>query len=402
MSRPDIKRFYTRSDPRGLFPYLTGERDLAHNRLAHFWRPVIDLSDSAVAPLRLRMVAPLVASLARGESRWLWYSMVGVPGLRHQVLRHAGLPEYDCREPGGLPPELRSVAWNNLIRYIGRFPSLDPRTRAMVLFQLTQLSYVQVALRLAGDVTPSGDHDHDRYALEVARLHARYPGHAARALRTFAALAAHEDRLIAVSAWFQGIGHSLRANDLERAAWFAAHPLPGGLDDWYGVLVRSRLYRALAMWHLRLGDRDAALRAMHHAFELDRELRTEPAEPLVAEENTRTLLELRIQATGEGMDELLALDPYCVEARLSAGDGYASRGDLLAAARCYALAGELATGSGAVGWYRAGQCYHLLGDTGMALHAMGRCLELDRTAVEPREYMSRTAGSGMVVDVRTP
>jgi hypothetical protein len=67
-------------------------------------------------------------------------------------------------------------------------------------------------------------------------------------------------------------------------------------------------------------------------------------------------------------------------------------GDLAAAARWYVAAGELGTGDGAEGWYRAGQCFERLGWPDRAANAMGRCLELDTTAVEPRRYLA--AGTG--------
>jgi tetratricopeptide (TPR) repeat protein len=59
------------------------------------------------------------------------------------------------------------------------------------------------------------------------------------------------------------------------------------------------------------------------------------------------------------------------------------------AARWYEAAGDLETVSGAQGWFRAGQCYDRLGDREQALAAMARCLELDRSAVEPRQYLRR-------------
>ncbi|MEO3818593.1 hypothetical protein [Plantactinospora sp. B24E8] len=384
-----LNRFYRRSDPRGLFPYLPGEPTLAHNRLAQFWRPVIDLSDTGYASLRLRMVAPLAERLARGDGRWPWYSRIAVPGLRSQVLRHAGLRRYDCRAPDGLPEQLRTPAWTNLLRYVGEFAEHDYPVRSQVLFHLAQLSYVGPALALAGEVAVTGQPSHDRYVYDVARLHARYPGRARHALSLFTALADHGNPLIALSARFQGIGHGLRAGDTTRAAWFAAPVKPAGLDDWYGTLVRSRFHRALALLRLRQGDRSSAVKELEVAGRLDVELAADPVEPLVARENTRYLLESRIEVTGEGAAALVALDPYCVEAWLVAGDGHAAKGELAVAAERYARAGEFGTASGAIGWYRAGQCFHLLGDTGRAVNAMGRCLELDRTAVEPQEYLSR-------------
>ena len=83
------------------------------------------------------------------------------------------------------------------------------------------------------------------------------------------------------------------------------------------------------------------------------------------------------------------IDPTCAEALLVVGDGHAATGDYATAAHWYAKAGDLGTVSGATGWYRAAQCHHILGEHTTALNAMGRCLELDTTAREPQEYLSR-------------
>ena len=119
---------------------------------------------------------------------------------------------------------------------------------------------------------------------------------------------------------------------------------------------------------------------------------------MVVTENRLYLLELEIEiALRHARADLRALcqalvrlDPYCVEARLRAGDGFAAMGDYAEAARWYSLAGELGTGSGALAWFKAGQCYDVIGDRGSAANAMGRCLELDETAVEPRSYLEGT------------
>jgi predicted TPR repeat methyltransferase len=90
--------------------------------------------------------------------------------------------------------------------------------------------------------------------------------------------------------------------------------------------------------------------------------------------------------------QLNTLDPNCVEARLVVGDGHAAIQDWTQAAHWYQKAGELGTGAGAIGWFRAAQCHDLAGDPAAALNAMGHCLELDTTAVEPRTSLSAAAG----------
>ncbi|MFC6092226.1 hypothetical protein [Saccharothrix lopnurensis] len=404
-----LQRRYTRSDPRGLFPGFTGMPELEHNRLAAFWRPIVDMADSEVAPMRLRAVQPVSEWLADPvEGRWSWFAMIGVAGLRHQVLRHAGLAEYDCREPAGLPPELRTPQWSRLVESIHRFDSLTPYARALVVFQLAQLSYCQYVFTLAGLVRPQGDPVHDRYAYEVARVHARYPGHADQALGVFAELATtSSDPLLALLACAQGVGHAIRAGGQVAVArefeGYGEAVLDRGLPDtWHGSLVRSRYHRALALLRLterRVDDMRVALAAaLRHDEELEPAHRT-GTDRTVALENRRILLESLIKAAARAGDdesaertraycaELHGLDPYCVEVRLVIGDGYAAIGDYGGAARWYSAAGELGTGSGAVGWFRAAQCLEHVGDRGGALNAMGRCLELDHTAVEARDYL---------------
>jgi hypothetical protein len=63
----------------------------------------------------------------------------------------------------------------------------------------------------------------------------------------------------------------------------------------------------------------------------------------------------------------------------------------------YSRADELGKASGAVGWFRAAQCYTAIGDDGAALSAMGRCLELDGTAIEAQEYVRKFSHGRQIV-----
>lgn len=406
-----LKKRYTRSDPNGGFPVVTGRPDLQHNRIGLFWRPIVDLTDNELAPLRLRFVKTISEWLADPvEGRWSWFAIIGVAGLRHQVLRHAGLREYDCREPTELPERLQTPQWATLVNRIERFGDLDYYARSLVVFQLAQLSYCQFVFKLAGLVMPSGDPVHDRYAYDVARVHGRYPGHTERALTVFAGVAqSPADNLLGLAACAQGIGHALRNNIGVGVAHefegYAKAALARGLvDDWHSSLVRSRYHRALAL--LRLAEKDQA--GMRRDLELAAKFSAEllPGLPdgpdkQVAIENRRILVESMIRATGRARgeesdtqvrrlcEEILRLDPYCVEARLVAADGYLAIGEYATAAHLYTQAGELGTASGAVGWFRAAQCYEHIGDRGGAANAMGHCLELDTTVVEAREYLER-------------
>jgi hypothetical protein len=386
-----------------MFPRVTGRPALPYNRLAAFWRPLVDLTDSEVASLRLRMIRPVTEWLADPASEeWPWFSRIGLPGLRRQVVRHAGLDHYDCRDPRDLPAELRTPWWNTLTEAIDRFPSLDHRARTLVILQLTQLSYHPLALKLAGAVRPDGDPVRDKYVYEVARVHAGSPGHAGRALSLFEDLAASSG-VVALAACFQGIGHAIRdANDLTLARRFEerGHDLAKAPDDWHSCLVGSRFHRAVALLRLTEGDVEAARRALAVAARLHEDLGGSPmsgTDEMIVRENRRYLLELELDAETRGTPgprtaalchELLRLDPYCVHARLLAGDGFAACGDHARAALWYSRAGELGTGAGATGWFRAAQCHDSLGDRGGAVNAMGRCLELDATAVEARDYLA--------------
>lgn len=403
---PDLQPVYTRSDPRGRFPYRHGTNDLERNRLAVFWRPLIDLTDSELAPLRLRMIRPVASWLMDpdGERR-SWFSMIGVPGLRHQVVRHAGLPNFDCRDPTGLSPDRRTPQWQAMVDLIDRFYEIGDARRALVVFHLAQLSYCQFAIDLAGPVELDGDPIRDHYAYEVARIHARTPGHARYALSAFDELArSSTDRRLALAACFQGIGHTLRAGsdagmaqDFERRG--AEIIEAGGVGrDWHSLLVVSRFERAVAVLRVAEGRLTDARKELRTALDLHEQIADgagDEVDEMVVRENRLYLLELEIQiALRERRADLRALcealvrlDPYCVEARLRAGDGFTAVGDYAEAARWYSLAGELGTGAGALAWFKAGQCYDLIGDRGSAANAMGRCLELDETAVEPRTYL---------------
>jgi tetratricopeptide (TPR) repeat protein len=410
-----VQRRYTRSIDAGRFPRLPGLPELELNRMAVFWRPIIDMRDSEFAPMRLKLIQPVSRWLAEPESApRCWFAMIGVAGLRHQVLRHAGLDEYEATDPTRLPERLRSPQWQTLVEALQRYDSLDHVTRSLVIFQLAQLSYCKFVVDSIGIVAPTGDPTHDRYAYDVARVHARYPGSVELALRVFAELAEHSnDPQLALASAAQGIGHGIRnGNQIVTARRFDAlgravlsREMPSG---WYDTLVRSRFHRAVAL--LRLAERDPGqMRAeVQLADALSEELfSAEPTgtERLLALENKRILLESQIKAVARARgpetadqvaalcNQLLAIDPYCVDARLVVGDGYATIGDFRQAAFWYTKAGELCTGAGALGWFRAGQSYDALGDRGSAVNAMGRCLELDTTATEARSYLEELNGS---------
>ncbi|WP_306203942.1 tetratricopeptide repeat protein [Actinoplanes sp. RD1] len=409
--RLQLQRRFTRSHPHGHFPRVTGMPGLPHNRLGVFWRPIIDMADSPYAPLRLRLVQHVSDWIAEPDAGHVsWFAIIGIPGLRHQVLRHAGLEEYDCLTPEGLPAHLRTPQWQRLVDAVGRFDRLDDGTRALVVFQLAQISYCEFAADLAGVVHPDGSERRDKLAYEVARVTARVPGRAPVALDVFAEVATRAaDPRLALAACSQGIGHSIRSNaGVERAEGFERlgdAVLAGGVpDDWHGHLIRSRYHRAVAL--LRLAQRrPAEMRAEVESAlaESDILYAADPTgtDRMVADENRRIILESQIKAAArargdeseaqlrEFCDGLHSFDPYCLEALLVIGDGYATAGLFADAARWYARAGELCTGAGAIGWFRAGQCYELIGDLGSAVNAMGRCLELDTTAVEPREFLAR-------------
>lgn len=405
-----LQRRYRRSDPRGLFPHLTGLPGIEHNRLALFWRPIIDMVDSEAAPMRLRFVAPVSAWLDDPRpDRRSWFAMIGVAGLRHQVIRHAGLHEYDAKEPTDLAEHLRTPQWNRLIDAIRRFDELEYAVRSLVVFQLVQLSYCEFVFKLAGLVAANGNPAHDWYAYEVARAHARYL-YKGDALRIFEQIVSEaNDPLLALASCAQGIGHAIRnhndmslASTFERTGEVRAPEVP---DTWHGWLVRSRYHRAVALLRLMKRQPDEMRQELGLAQQFSDQLFAsldgdrDEWDRCVALENQRILTESRIKAVSRARGresakeiralcaELDRLDPYCIEARLVVADGYLAAGDYSEAATCYVRAGELGTVSGAVGWFRAAQCYKFLGDHGSALNAMARCVELDASAVEPVAYL---------------
>jgi tetratricopeptide (TPR) repeat protein len=403
-----LQRRYTRSDPRGILPRRPAA-DLEHSRLAAFWRPVIDMTDSDLAPMRLRMIAPVSSWLADpAAGHRSWFAMIAVAGLRHQVVRHAGLDRYDCREPSGLAAELRTPAWNVLLDALDRFPQLGFGTRALAVFQLAQLSYCEHVFKLVGVVMPNGDPEHDRFAYEVARAHARYPGHTDIALTVYEDLATRTaDPLLALAACAQGIGNAIRGkNDVASAHRFesrgreiiAVHIT----DEWHECLVTSRFHRAVALLRMVERDLDGTQQELAVATAAgDRLFDESPVgvDELLARENRRILTESKIKSAARAphgetatqvcawSSELAGLDPHCPEARLIAGDGFAAAGEYAQAAEHYSRAGELGTTAGAMGWFRAGQCHDFLGEAGEAVNAMARCLELDASAIEPQKYL---------------
>ena len=60
------------------------------------------MTDSPYSAMRLRMIRPVNDWLADPATpHRSWFAMIGVPGLRRQVIRHSGLHDYDCNEPAG-------------------------------------------------------------------------------------------------------------------------------------------------------------------------------------------------------------------------------------------------------------------------------------------------------------
>ncbi|GAA0611977.1 tetratricopeptide repeat protein [Kribbella sandramycini] len=372
-----------------------------HNRLAVHWGPLLDLGPAPMAPVRLRLLQPVAEWLADDSGPWSWCSRISLPGIRHQVVVHAGLPSYAAGSPSALAVELRSPAWQQLLAALDRFAELDWRRRSLVAFQLAQLSYHRIALRLAAPDAP----EHFRY--ELARIAASTPGEGARALQTFQELATGaSEPLLRVGAAFQGIGHSLRdRRGPGTARWFELRgqetlsAVPA--VDWVSTLIRSRFHRAVALLRLTEQDRPAAQAEAGQAAEFHEQLvawSKDSAAELIAAENRRYLLQLELQLVSptdipaiEALcAELAEVDPYCVETRTTIGDSWLAAGETARAAAWYERAGQLGTGAGAVAWYRAGQCHEALGDPAAALNAMGRCLELDPSAVEPRAALAAT------------
>lgn len=408
LTSTDLRRRYTRSDARGSFPRVTGAPDIACNRMALYWRPIVDLTDTPRAPMRLAMIRPVSEWIADPRSgRVSWFSRIGVAGLRSQVVRHAGLTEYDVREPADLPTHLRTPAWQRLVDALDEFDDLDPHTRALVVFQLAQLTFCYYAKRLTGVVAPIGEPGHDHYAYQVARVHVRIPGHAAEAMPVLEELTANRhDPELAMLAAAQGVGQAVRSlKDVGLGLRFeqAAQPALARASGWHGHLALSRYHRAVALLRInerRPADMRAEMRsAWHHHEEVVAAAPDDEVARMVVVENRRILVESEVKSVFRvdeeethrrlraWAEELTRLDPYCVEALLVAGDGYAVAGDWATAAHWYTRAGELGTTAGANGWYRAAQCFDHLGDRDSAANAMGRCLELDTTAVEPRKYL---------------
>ncbi|MDI6104837.1 hypothetical protein QLQ12_40250 [Actinoplanes sp. NEAU-A12] len=407
--RLHLQSRYTRNQAYGRPPQVTGMPDLEQNRLGIFWRPIIDMADSPFAPMRLRLIQHISGWLAEPAAGHVsWFARIGFPEFRRQVLAHAGLTRYACRTPAGLPAELRTPQWQLLVDRLDDYDRLDDGTRALVVFHVAQLSFCEYAADLAGVVRPTGDPARDRLAYEVARVTARVPGRVRTALSVFAELATTAaDRRLALAACAQGISHAIRGgDDTELAETFTTYATAlhaGDLDDWHGHLVRSRYHRAVALLRL-IQRRPVEMRAeVTTALYHGNLLYTDGlggTDRLVADENRRIILESQIKAAARAAggettaqlrgfcEALYALDPYCQNALLVIGDGYATAGQFAEAAGWYTRAGELGTAGGAYGWYRAGQCFDLLGDVGSAVNAMGRCLELDTTAVEPGAYLA--------------
>lgn len=346
-----------------------GVPELECNRLALVWRPIIDLSGGEFAPMRLRFVAPVADWIAdpRPERR-LWFSRIGVPGLRSQVVRHAGLRDWDCRTPEQLSRQLWTPRWERLVESVQRFGELDDTLRALVVFQLGQLSFAQHAADLAAGAMPDGNPNHDWYVLTAARVAARLPGRVGSSISVLEQIAlGASDPVLSLTACFQALGYLRRAGAepdertkrLERRARdVTIH------DDDIRSLLWSRLHRAFALQHLADGDVRAGRAELAAAWACHEQLgvRTDgDIDRCVVAENESFLLECQLTgelADSDSRDEravravcarLLAADPHNVDVHLAVGDAYVCVGALDDAVSRYLAAGQFATAGGALG-----------------------------------------------------
>lgn len=417
----ELHREYVRQKEDGAAPDGAG---LLGNRMALHWRPIIDLADGPFPPMRLSFVKPVADWLADpAQARWPQFAMIAVSGLRHQVVRHAGLPAYDCEDPADLAPELRTGRWQRLVEAIAAFHDLDFMRRTLTVFQLTQLSLCRFAITLAGRVEATGDVDNDTYAHMMGRVYARYPDGYKVAVPLFQRLAERAtDPVLALQACFQGMGHTLRnpvdlqvAVDLEAKGRELVRDGVG--DSWLASLAKSRFHRAVALLRLRQKDPEGMageIETTHAHSDAAIAAAADPIDAEVALENRRIIIESQIKAAarvpsykaavdvGALCEELADIDGYCLYTRRVLAEGYTALGDLATAATWYVRAGELGTAAGALSWFRAAECYERLGDGWSALNAMAHCLALDPDAVEARRYIARVAGEQAPADADAP
>jgi tetratricopeptide (TPR) repeat protein len=163
---------------------------------------------------------------------------------------------------------------------------------------------------------------------------------------------------------------------------------------WAEALGLSRLCRLAA-----INAREPARAARHldDAYRQAEAARRLSGDDLALAENDRQLLDVELdiallgKVTRAAVDKYAlaagAYDPHCIDHLTRLGLAEAAYGDYAAAANRFEAAGALGTLDGAAAWYLAGQCFDRLGRRGQAAHAMGRCLELDPAAVEPRGYL---------------
>ncbi|HEV2376066.1 MAG TPA: hypothetical protein VGS19_28345 [Streptosporangiaceae bacterium] len=411
-----LQRRYQRTDPAGRCPSLLGYPSIELNRLALFWRQLIDLNEAPFTQLRFQALPLVVSWLADpGAAEEPWFAILSVPGLRNQVLRHAGLDDYICAEPSEVPTGLRTPRWQTLVDHVAGFEDLDVARRSLVVLALNQLTLGPCAVRLAGRIQVSHDPASQTYAYEVARALGRNLPTSAGALNVYRWLATSAvDPMRAIAACAQGLTYHIRgARDMAAARPFMIRGLEllgtvSARQDWQVNLLRSRMHRAIALLHFRDSDAaatQAALRATVEASDslcADSKCDSDSVVALLAREDRKIVVESQIKAAvvqpedraaeiEDRCAELAQIDPYCVDTKLTIGDAYAAIGKLDGAAVWYSRAGELGTGAGATGWFRAGQCYDRLGDKAAACTAMGRCLELDGTAIEPASYLAEAS-----------
>ncbi|HEY1213787.1 MAG TPA: hypothetical protein VGE93_09180 [Bryobacteraceae bacterium] len=389
------------------------------NLVAHYWRPLVDLTSNPDVSHKLKMTMLSNKRLGDEDSLIPWMSRLGVAGLRNQVLRDSGLDAYKAPLVVDLQDRLRTPGWDHLIDLMSQKDKLSQGQRAAVAHHLAQLSYCDIAVKWTGRITAADGEGAPLLASTVARAMARLPDKLDDALTIFQAISSANSipKEVRVLASTQFVALSARRKNnvgmsepIERNVRAMCGADPENLQGSFILnIALSRFYRAAALASLlRSGilaaQDDLGTSRLFHS-QASKLVPDDVVAREILAENDRILIETDLKlgcrepAAYDStdlrslIDTLNRIDPNCIDVRLLCGDGYVAVGDTEAAAVSYARAGELATRDGAVGWFRAAQCLDVLGQTERAAVAMAHCLSLDPFADEAITYLRRTGWS---------
>lgn len=380
-------------------------------------RPFIDLQPCEQGPLCAQGIEQYWAAFADARRpRFVLQRTLPRP-FRAQLLRQAGLPQYQVEDPREVPPAIRSARWSSMCEALDHWPELTTDQQCRLALVLHALCFYTLISRRIPDIPETEIAAHpDCAELAYRRATAHYMlglpgrvseyGHADLSELERITTTAPSDHPVAFNGTLKVFVHKAKvgAPVEELVDWRARleQILEATLaksDDFRRALLLSRFYRAVAFIPQRVSDRAEVVRMMdlaeRHALAM---APADEAEELLQLENLYPVIESR---TKEALwlgdldlalaraERLIDLDPYDSRAWLELGQVRLERNECAPAAEAYAAAATLGPPSSAVGRHMAGLCFRHLGQPLLAAFFFKAAIDVNSQAISPHDEIQR-------------